>query len=57
MSPSELGLSERKREKRGETQLLCSDLGIFWDAKKGLNSQKPVVLWGGGSGGKAEGEM
>jgi len=53
----ELGLRERRREKGRENQLLCSNLDAFWDAKKGLKSQKPVVLWGGGDGGKAEGEI
>lgn len=48
----ELGLRERRREKGGENQLLCSNLDVFWDAKKGLKSQKLVVPWGGSDGGK-----
>lgn len=53
----ELGLRERRREKGGENQLLCFNLDVFGDAKKGLRSQNPVVLWGGGVGGRAEGEI
>lgn len=53
----ELGLRESRREKEGENQLLSSNLDVFWDAKKGLKSQKPVMPWGGGNGGKAEGEI
>lgn len=53
----ELGLRERRREKGEKNQLLLSNLDVFWDAKQGLKSQKLVVLWGNGNGGKAEGEI